>query len=134
MFTAHQDHQLTVRLANEIGVLAELAKVLADHGINILAISGAGEGDRGTISFVTDDNLRASDALKEHRYDPDQEAVVVLDAEHRPGLLRRITETLAHEGIDIHKIYASAASTQDRCFIVLHTADDQRALVALQQR
>lgn len=133
MFTAHRDYQLTVRVVNEIGVLADLAKVIADHGINILAISGAGEDGHGTISLVTDDNLRASDALKEHRYDPEQEAVVVLDAEHKPGLLRRITETLAHEGIDIHKVYASASATQDRSFIVLHTSDDQRALVALQQ-
>ena len=131
MFTAQRDYQLTVRVANEAGVLADLAKVIADRGINILAISGVGEEARGEISLVTDDNLRASDALKENRYEPEQQPVVVLDAEHKPGLLRRIVETLGHEGINIQKVYASASSTQERCFVVLHTSDDERALVAL---
>ncbi|MFW6039359.1 MAG: ACT domain-containing protein [bacterium] len=133
MFTAKRDHQLVVRVTNEIGVLADLAKVVAEHGINLLAISGMGQSDRGEICFITDDNVRAADALKAHRYGTEQQSVVVLDAEHKPGLLRRVAEKLAHGGIDIERIYASASAGQDRCYVVLHTSDDERALVLLNE-
>ena len=124
---------MVVHVANEIGVLSDLAKILADHGINILAIEGAGKDSRGTVSLLTDDNLHAGDALTEHRYSPEQRPVIVLDAQHRPGLLQRVATTLAHEGINIQKLYGSALSDQDYCLLVLKSSDDERALVLLNE-
>jgi hypothetical protein len=131
MYTAKREQQLVVHVANDIGILADLSKIIAEHGINMLAISGTGQDHRGEVSLITDDNVRAADALKEHRYAPEPQHVIVLDAEHKPGLLRRVTATLAREGINIERVYASASTSQDRCYVVLHTSDDERALVLL---
>jgi hypothetical protein len=133
MYKARHEQQILVRVTNEIGILADLSKVLADHGINMLAISGTGRGDRGEICLITDDNLRACDALTEHRYAPEQHSVIVLEAEHKPGLLRRITAKLASAGINIERVYATALTSQSWCFVVLHTSDDERALVLLHE-
>jgi len=131
MFTARRDQQIIVDVQNQIGTLAKLAKLVAEHGINMLAVSGTGHDSQGRIGFITDDNLRAADALRENGHEASQQHVILLDAQHKPGLLRRVTETLAREGINIHQLYASALSSQDHCLVVIHTDDDERALVLL---
>ncbi len=130
---ATRGKEVVVRIINDIGVLADLAKVLADRGIDLKAINASVLGDQATIRVVTDDNLRAVDVLGEHGYNPQESSMIVLTLSHKPGMLHRVSEELAHAMLDIRHIYASSVEGQDECCVILHTANDDRALVRLNQ-
>jgi hypothetical protein len=132
MIRAKQGKELMVVTLNEIGALSEIAKTLADRGINLLAVSGWVEGQDAVIRLVTEDNLRAMEALRHKNYSIREKDVLLLELPHRPGLLRAITQKLAAEEIDIHHLYATGSATTEKVLVALATSHNDRALVALQ--
>jgi hypothetical protein len=131
MLKARIGKEVVVRVRNEIGVVAQMTRLIADKGINILAANGWVEGEDAVVRFVTDDNLRVTDALRERNYNPREKSVVLTEAGHKPGMLRHITDTLARENIDLLHLYASAVDAQDKCLIVFDCSDNDRAVVLL---
>lgn len=131
MLKARHDKEIVVRVENAIGRLADLSKVVAEKGINILAMNGWVEGNEGVIRLVTEDNLRAGEALTQHGYPAEQRDAILIEAAHKPGVLRHLTQVLAKENIDITHLYASATLGQDVCLVVLATSNNERALVLL---
>jgi len=126
---AKQGKEVMVKMTNRIGVLADMAKILADRGVNLLAIDAYVLAEQAFIRLVTEDNLRALDVLAEHGYRAHEEDVILLTIPHKPGMLHRVSEILAETGIDIHHIYASTTDVGGECCVVLHTANDAQALV-----
>ena len=131
MLKAKIAKEVVVKVQNEIGVLAQLARVISDKGINILATSAWTEGPDAVARFVTDDNLRVVDALRAKSYNPREADVILVESPHKPGLLRHITEKLSAAGIDIHHLYATASESQDKCLIIFRCANNDRAIVLL---
>ena len=123
--------EVVVRMQNEIGALDGIAKTIADKGVNILAVCTWVEGAQAVVHLVTDDSVRVMDALKAHRYDAREGHVLVTEPSHKPGMLHRITEKLAHAEIDIHHLYATASTAQGQCLLVFATANNDRAMVLL---
>jgi hypothetical protein len=132
-FSVKQGKEVVVRMKNRTGILAEVAKLISEKGLNVLALNGAVCGEDCVVRMMTDDNLRAKDVLAAKTFAPQEESVVVAELAHRPGMLRRFTETLAQEGIDIHHVYATAAQDDEKCLLVLHSSNDDHALVLLKQ-
>ena len=83
-----------------------------------------------SFTLVTDDNLRAVDALRHRNYTPQEKSVVTVEAPHTPGILRDLTEMLGQEEIDIHHVYTGAAG-DGQCLLVVSTANNDRAFVLL---
>ena len=108
MLEEKQGKDVVLTTTNKTGLLYELSKLLSEKGVAILGVIGAVSGGDCLIRLVTDDNLRTMDALKEKGYEPMEEDVVLLEVPHRPGMLKRVTEALAEEDIDIHYVYATA--------------------------
>lgn len=123
--------EVTVRLENEIGALDEIAEAIAERGINIVAACAWVEGAQAIIRILSDDSVRIMDTLKAHNYASRESDVLVTEVAHKPGMLRHITERLAGAEIDIHHLYATATSAQDRTLVVFATANNDRALVLL---
>jgi len=57
--------EVVIRVRNAIGTLNEIARTMADKGINILAISAWVEGAEALIRLVTDHSVRVLDALRD---------------------------------------------------------------------
>jgi len=131
MLEVRQGKEIVLKFRNNIGLLFELSKLLAEKGVDILAVNGVVQGEDSVIRVVTTDNLRAKDALTAAHYSPQEESVLLMDLPHKPGMLRRVTEVLAKEDIDIHHLYAAALDEQDKSLLVFHTANDQHALTKL---
>jgi len=126
---------IIVTVANKIGVLADMSKILADHGINIEAVKGYAENGKAKIMLVTDDNLRSIDALKKSGYKSAVESeMIMLELENNPGALNNITAKLASEEIDIKFIYGTTCPSGCPARIILSTSDDEKALVALKAK
>lgn len=132
-FSVKQGKEVVVRMKNRTGILSEIAKLLSEKGVNVLALNGAACGEDCVVRVMTDDNLRAKDVLVATNFSIQEESVVVLELAHRPGMLRRMAESMAKSGIDIRHIYATAAEEDEKCLLVFHTSNDSHALVLLKQ-
>jgi hypothetical protein len=131
MFAARQDKQIVVEVFNEIGVLHDLSKVVAEKGVNILAVDADVHGENAVVRLVTDDNLRAMDALQGARYAPHEESIVLAELEHKPGILERVTERLGKAGIDIRHLAVTSMIGQDKCLVMFSCSDNGHAVVVL---
>lgn len=131
MLTARPAKEIVIRMTNEIGALGRMTKLISDKGINLLAASAWVEGADAVIRLVTDDAVRALDALKAAKYAAREADVLVVELPHKPGMLRHITDRLAEGGIDIHHLYATASAAHQEGMVVLASANNDRALLLL---
>ena len=126
--------EIQVRVVNEVGILSKITSFLVNHSINIEAIFGYSpeEGQGAGLTFITDNNRTAIDALTEHGYVDNRETdVLIVELENRPGSLKNISECLAQEDINIVYIYCTACSGGCPAKLVLSTSDNDRAFAML---
>ncbi|MDD5431887.1 MAG: ACT domain-containing protein [Candidatus Omnitrophica bacterium] len=132
--SAKLSKEIVVTVVNKIGILADMSKLLADHGVNIEAVAGYAVNNEAKIMLITDDNLRSSDALKKAGYKSLVEReVLVVELENKPGALKQITAKLSGENIDIKQVYGTVCSGSCPAKIVLATSDNEKAIVAFKK-
>ncbi len=123
--------EIVVRITNDIGILNDICKLVAEKGIDLLAVQGTVAGDLGIIRLVTTDNLRVCDALRANNYAPTEFDCVMIDVPHKPGMLRTLAEKLAMDSIDILHLYVTGTPHVSRCLVILNTNQNDRAVVVL---
>jgi len=123
--------EVIVRMPNEVGAFDRMAKTIAVKAVNIIAVSLWVEGSQAVVHLVTDDNVRVMDILRAGNCEVREGDVLVIKAPHRPGMLHSISERLAQGGIHIERLYATAAITHEHSFVVLASADNDRAMMLL---
>lgn len=129
--SANLGKELLVTITNKVGILANISKILADHGINIEGVAGYASGNEAKIMIVADDTLRAKEAIVKAGYKSTKEnEVVVVDLDNKPGALKSITAKLAAEKIDIRYIYGTVCPEGCPARIILSTSDNEKALVS----
>ncbi len=93
--------QLTVSLKSAPGVLAQLARTLADARVNITSLSADAVSGRGKIRLIVSDATKAKRALKRARYRVSEEpAFVVRMQKDEAPVLQEYAVPLAHPAID----------------------------------
>jgi hypothetical protein len=134
MITAKHCKEVSVRVLNDIGILAQLTRIVADKGVNVRAAAAWVEDEnKGVVRLVTDDNLRAVDALRAHNYAPEEIDSIEVLMHHSPGMLGSVCSTIGNGGINIRYLYASAPVSEETCLAVLSTDNNERALVLLNE-
>src|SRR5438552_5879609 len=101
--------ELTLRLANRSGLLAEITSALWRKGVNIHAFSAEVDGRDGTLHLIVDKFTVAKKTLVENGWEAAEEKVLVLTLVDKPGSLAFIASKLAEMGINIRHAYAGAA-------------------------
>ncbi|HXV27801.1 MAG TPA: ACT domain-containing protein [bacterium] len=125
--------EIVVTSKNKVGTLSAVSKALADRGINIVALSAQAAGGVALMNLVVDDHLRAGDALRKKGFQVQENDVVLVHVEDKPGVLRQLTQTLAAKKIDLMNIYGSTTTTYAPCLLVLSSSNNQKAIVALRK-
>ena len=133
MFAAQQAKEIVLEVRNEIGILHQISKIVAERGVNIAAVLADVLAENAVIRILTDDNLRAKEALEQNGYKPSEFDAVTAELPHKPGVLETATERLGRAGIDIRHLAATATTDQAKCLLLLATSDDQKAVVALNE-
>lgn len=102
---------LSIKLENEPGALARLGQVLGDAGINIDGVSGAGDGDSGTVHVLVQDAGAARDALTAAGIEcgPDRE-VEVISIVDQPGEMGRHLRRVADAGVNVDLVYLATGT------------------------
>lgn len=106
--------QLTVLVANEIGIAAKIASCLAERGVNIEEIDIEGVEDQGIVVLRVDrydDGLRA---LSEKGFRVVTQDALLVSLEDKPGALAAIAMRLKDANLDLrsmHILRRNAAGT-----------------------
>src|SRR3989454_12163782 len=121
--------QLVLNLESKPGVLAKLARTLADAGVNMTALCAPETASRGKIRLLVGDPARAKEALKTAKYRFSEEQAVTVLLENRPGTFAAIAEKLGQARINIKCVYVTGDSGSQ--LVVLSVANADKAQQAL---
>ena len=100
--------QLSVFLENREGRLDEVLKVLADHDINIVALSLADTSDYGMLRMIVSDPNRGKSVLKENGITAMLTDVVALRVPHETGSLSKAMHQIVNSEVNVEYMYAFA--------------------------
>ena len=64
MLKARLGKEVVLRVENEVGVLDQIARTVAEKGVDVVAACAWVEGPLAVVHLVTDDNRRVVDALR----------------------------------------------------------------------
>lgn len=123
--------EITVETDNNVGTLSKVTGSIKEAGVNLLAVCGWGEEDKGTILTVTDDNAKAIEVLTQAGFAPKEKEVILVEVAHRVGSLADVAHKLSEAGVNI--IYCYVSATTSPALAVLSTRDNAKALAALGQ-
>lgn len=99
--------QLSVKLVNKPGRLADMLAALAKGKVSFRALAVMDSGDRGTVRFVPDDPQAAAEVLDDINIRYEATDVLLADVPNQPGAFRKICEKLAAEHLNIDYAYCS---------------------------
>jgi len=125
--------ELVVHAENRVGILANIARLLSDQGINILGVAVIVQENQAELHLMVDAPNYALTALRKADWTVEEREVVVLELPHRPGFLRRITEALARQNLDIQYLYASAPTGAQASLVVLSCTHNGKAVHLLRE-
>jgi hypothetical protein len=124
--------QITVTAQSRPGVLAKVARILADAGVNITAMCASESAGRGKLRLVVSDPGRAKQALAAAKIRCGEEPALLLSVEDRPGTLATLASRLAAARINIKCAYATTVIPGGGpCHVVVAVANADKAEKAL---
>ncbi len=133
-FTARTAKEITATILDGVGMTAKVAAALAAEKVNILAATGysaSGFRRMATFTLIVDDLEKAEKALDEIGADNIQDqSVIMVETENRPGALERVSRIIADAGIAIYYFYATTSSGRTATSVI-KTANDRKAIIAL---
>ena len=71
--------------------------------------------------------------LKGAGYDVSENNVILIEIDHKPGILRKLTEKLQSNKIDIVNIYGGALHDGEKGVLVFSTTDNHQAYSLLEE-
>ena len=125
-------NRIIVMAKNEVGVIADISRALADKGINIETISAEALGEKGVITLTTDSYDDALRALTDAGFKTASDDSLVLRLQDEPGALAKVAERFKDAGVSIQSLHI--LDRREGHTIVALSADDRRKAEALVDR
>lgn len=124
--------ELIITTKNKVGLMADIARMLANHGINIESALGYESGKTARLMLVTSANLTILGELKKKKYRSVKETeVMMVELENKPGALKVVTTELKKAHIDIKYLYVTAPTKLGGGRMVLQTSNNEKAMALL---
>jgi hypothetical protein len=79
--------------------------------------------------IVTDNNAKAKKVISQMGAEVKVEEVIAVEMPNRVGQIRQAAKQISDAGVDIHYVYGSPV--RGKMTVIFKTADDKRALKAL---
>ena len=118
-------HQISVFLENRAGQLSEITAVLAEHHIDLRAISIAETADYGVLRMIVDDAEKATGILLSHGFILSMTPVTVIAVPDAPGGLAPVLQLLADAHIDIEYMYSLFTHKEGQAYMVFRMSDEE---------
>lgn len=122
--------QLSVFIENRHGRIANVASILRDAKVNLLAISLAETQDYGILRMIVDDVEKAEATLIQHGMTCIKTAVVALAVDHKIGSLASALNLMDQFELNIEYLYTMS----EKCTaIIFRFEDNDKALEQLKK-
>ena len=118
-------NQISVFLENKPGTLNNMTKVLADHKINIRALSLADTNDFGIVRMLVNNVYEAANVLKEENFIARFTPVLIYAISDEAGSLDRILQSFTEANVNIEYMYAFAG--KERAYMIFKVTDVKKA-------
>ena len=122
--------QISVFIENKTGKLAEATRYIADHNINLRALSIADTQEFGILRIICDDPKMADAVLKEGGYITTVTDVLAAAISDTPGSLASILEVLSDAKVVVEYTYAFNSSKAG-AYMIFRVEDTEAATKAL---
>lgn len=124
--------QLTIFVENKKGALVDITSTLANHNVNIRALSIADTQDFGILRLIVNDNDTAVKELTKAGYLIKMTDVVGVKIGDAPGKLSKALTVLDEAHINMEYIYAFMTRTEKHAYVVMRVEDNAAAETALE--
>lgn len=124
--------QLSIFLENKCGRLAEVTRVLGEHGINIRAFSIADTTDFGVLRLIVNRPHDAYEALKREGFTVSLTDVIAVQIPDRPGGLADVLALIQDAGVNIEYLYAFVGKVSQDALAVFRLENPQVAIKLLE--
>ncbi|MDH5768429.1 MAG: ACT domain-containing protein [Nitrospirota bacterium] len=124
--------QISIFSENKPGRLEKITKVLADEGVNILAINIASSNGFGVIKFIVDKCELAYQKLKQKGFTVSLNEVLAIEMVDKPGGLYEVAKTLSQKKVNIENAYVFILESRKRAFLIVEVQDIEKAKKLLQ--
>jgi hypothetical protein len=124
--------QLSIFAENKPGHIAAPCRLLAEHGIDIRALSVADTQQFGILRIIVSDPQRATQVLEAARYVVKSTEVLAVEVEDRPGGLSKILSAFEGSTINIEYMYAFPFGHGQGAVLIFRFNDPDGAAAALQ--
>jgi hypothetical protein len=111
-------YDLSVFVVNEPGRLEKITRVLAEHRLNIRALSMASAGEHGVVRVLVDDPDAGLAALREARFTVAKRRILVALIGDRPGALHDLLVTLGAARLNVEDCYGFVLEEGKKAAIV----------------
>ena len=124
--------QLTVFVENRQGALAEVTKELAEHNVDLRALSMADTQEFGVLRLIVKDVDGALAILRESGHIVNITPVTAVKISDAPGRLAQALAVLDGAGINIEYLYAFLTRTEKHAYVVIRVENNEVAEKALE--
>jgi len=131
MLDAQLRREIVLTTENRTGLLAEISRLLADMGINLLSIVVIAVDEFAIIRLLASSHSHASDALRGMGFSVEERDVVVMELPHYPGFLSRISEALARKDVSLIDLHATVSEEGSTGVVVFSCSDNGRRAVQM---
>jgi len=123
--------QLAIFLENKPGMMARVCEALAEHKINIYAISTSDTVDHTVMRLVVSDYRKAVHVFEERGTLVVEDDVLLIEGDNKPGTIAKIADRLAAARVNIEYAYCATPPDAKKGLLVLRINDARKALKAL---
>ena len=120
--------QLSVFIENKQGRLAKITGLLADAGIDLIALSIADTTNFGIMRCIVDDPDKAVKVLKEGGFTANLAEVFVVEVPDEPGGLSNVLKALDEAHISVEYLYSFVWDQDENALILFRVEDIEGAL------
>ncbi|MEG2174293.1 MAG: hypothetical protein RR135_02260 [Oscillospiraceae bacterium] len=118
--------QLSVFTEKKPGVLAKIATILGQNGVDIQALCIADTTEFGVLRLIVDHMVPARTALEAAGFHTSLTDVLAVGVEHHPGGLGKVLEAL-EQGAIVEYCYAFLSRKSQQAHVILRMDDNAKA-------
>jgi hypothetical protein len=119
--------QISIFSENKPGRLSKITKVLADAGVNILAINIASSNGFGVLKFIFDKSEVAYQKLKQKGFTVSVNEVLAIELVDRPGGLYEVATILSKKRVNIENAYVLILGSRKKAYLIVDIIDIDKA-------
>jgi hypothetical protein len=119
--------ELSLRIPNSPGALADVCRLLADERVNVMAMTLE---PAGQMRLVVDNHVHGGSVLREHHHQVTERDVLVTSIPNTPGAPAPALRLVADAAVNIQYAYGGAGETSGTASIVLGVENAMSASAA----